>query len=169
MYRVKQLSAFLENRKGSLAMITQLLATLIIFLMFKRFLWKPVKEILARRSQAMTDELAQAQKTREDAEVYLDQARQEVERARDAGRQIVTDARVEADELREATLRDADAKARRRLDAAEAEIAQKERAMRDELQDEVADLAIMAAERLLREKVDEERDRAFVDDFLKGR
>ena len=152
-----------------LTMITQLLATFIIFLMFKRFLWKPVKEILARRSQAMTDELAQAQKTREDAEVYLDQARQEVERARDAGRQIVTDARVEADELREATLRDADAKARRRLDAAEAEIAQKERAMRDELQDEVADLAIMAAERLLREKVDEERDRAFVDDFLKGR
>ena len=152
-----------------LTMLTQLLATLIIFLMFKKFLWKPVKQILARRTQAMNDELEQAQQTRASAQAYLDQAQQEVEKARDAGRQIVSEARAEADELREATLRDADTKARRRLDAAEAEIAQKEREMRQELQDEVADLAILATERLLREKVDEDRDRAFVADFLEGR
>ena len=152
-----------------LTMATQLLAPLLIFLMFKHFLWKPVKEILARRASAMADELDQARQTRSDAEVYLEQAKQEVENARDAGRQIVSDARAEADELRDETLREANVKARRRLEAAELEIAQKEREMRNELQDEVADLAILAAEKLLREKVDEEHDRKFVDDFLKGR
>ena len=41
--------------------------------------------------------------------------------------------------------------------------------MRAELQDEVADLALLATEALLHEKVDEKRDREFVDSFLKER
>lgn len=150
-----------------LTMATQLLATGLIFLMFKHFLWKPVKDILAKRSQAMTDELAEAHKTREEAETYLSEAKAEVDAAREQGRQIVSDAKASAEELRDATLREADATVKSRMEAAEAEIAQKEREMRDDLQDEVADLALLAAEKLLQEKATDDRDRKFVEDFLK--
>ena len=151
-----------------LTMVTQLLATFLIFLMFKRFLWKPVKEILAKRSQAMQGELDQARKVREEADIFLDEAKHEVDVARETGRRIVSDAQAEAETVRDTILQEADAKAKSRLDAAEAQIAQKEEDMRNELQDEVADLAILAAEKLLREKVDEARDREFIDNFLKG-
>ncbi|MDO5118760.1 MAG: F0F1 ATP synthase subunit B [Coriobacteriales bacterium] len=151
-----------------LTMVTQLLATFLIFLMFKRFLWKPVKEILAKRSQAMQGELDQARKVREEADIFLDEAKHEVDVARETGKRIVSDAQAEAETVRDTILQEADAKAKSRLDAAEAQIAQKEEDMRNELQDEVADLAILAAEKLLREKIDEARDREFIDNFLKG-
>lgn len=151
-----------------LTMVTQLLATFLIFLMFKRFLWKPVKEILAKRSQAMQGELDQARKVREEADIFLDEAKHEVDVARETGKRIVSDAQAEAETVRDTILQEADAKAKARLDAADAQIAQKEEDMRNELQDEVADLAILAAEKLLREKVDEARDREFIDNFLKG-
>ena len=149
-------------------MVTQLMATFLIFLMFKKFLWKSVHEMLDKRAQAMQGELESARETREEAEVYLGDAKQQVAEARETGKQIVADARVEADKLRESTLADADARAKRRIEQAEAEIAQKENQMREELQDEVADLALLAAESLLKEKVDEKTDRAYVENFLKG-
>lgn len=152
-----------------LTMVTQLLATLIIFLMFKKFLWKPVREILAKRTQAMQEELDEARQVRAEAEGYLAQAKQRTEEARETGKQIVSDARDEAERVRESIVSDAEARAKSRIESAEAEIAQKEREMREELQDEVADLALMATEALLHEKVDEQRDREFVESFLEGR
>ncbi len=152
-----------------LTMVTQLLATLLIFLMFKKFLWKPVHEILAKRAQAMQGELEDARQTRAAAENYLAQAKGKVEEAQVTSKQIVSAARDEADKLRESIVSDADARAKSRIEAAEAEIAQKEREMRAELQDEVADLALLATEALLHEKVDEKRDREFVESFLKGK
>lgn len=152
-----------------LTMVTQLLATLIIFLMFKKFLWKPVREILAKRTQAMQEELDEARQVRVEAEGYLAQAKQRTEEARETGKQIVSDARDEAERVRESIVSDAEARAKSRIASAEAEIAQKEREMREELQDEVADLALMATEALLHEKVDEQRDREFVESFLEGR
>ena len=64
-----------------LTMITQLLATLLIFLMFKKFLWKPVREILAKRSSAMQGELDTARKYSEEAKADLYRAQAEKYRA----------------------------------------------------------------------------------------
>ena len=151
-----------------LTMLTQLMATFLIFLMFKKFLWKSVHNMLDKRAKAMQSELESARETREEAETYLSDAKEQVNEARETGKQIVSDARVEADKLREETLADADARAKSRIEQAEAEIAQKEHDMREELQDEVADLALLATEALLKEKVDEKTDREFVENFLKG-
>ncbi len=153
---------------NGLTMLTQLMATFIILVMFRVFLWKPVHKILDRRSEEMQKELGWAREKNEQAEELLEQAKATEEQAQKTGRQIVRDARDEADRLREKTMSEADAKVRSRMQAAEADIAQKEKEMRAELQDEVADLAMLATEALLNEKADDRRDREFIENFLKG-
>ena len=45
-----------------LTMLTQLLSTLIIFLAVKKWLWKPIRNIIAKRSDAMQEALDKKKK-----------------------------------------------------------------------------------------------------------
>ena len=58
-----------------LTIITQLVSTLIIFLAVKKFLWKPVKNILAKRSEKMQESLDSAFKQNEEATKNLETSR----------------------------------------------------------------------------------------------
>ena len=74
-------------------MIVQLCATLIIFLCIKKWLWKPVKNILAKRADAMQASLDSAFEQNEEARVNLEASRKELNDAKESSREIIDAAR----------------------------------------------------------------------------
>lgn len=149
-----------------ITMLVQLCSTLILFLLCKKLLWKPARDILAKRRDKMNENLMSSQKLREDASVELDKAKEELEHARNRSGEIVESARKEAENLRAEIVNKANSEASAKLALADKEIEQKERDAQDRIHDEMVDVAMAAVSKLMQDKATSSDDKKAIEDFI---
>jgi F-type H+-transporting ATPase subunit b len=128
--------------------------TLILFGLSMVILWKlafpRITEALDRRQKAIEDSIDAAERIRKDADQLLEEYRERLRDAREQAEQIVQRARQTADvHERDAT---AEAQARREqlMEQTRREIEAETRRAIDEIRREVADLTVMATEKVTR-------------------
>lgn len=149
-----------------ITMLVQLCSTLVLFLLCKKLLWKPARDILAKRRDKMNENLMSSQKLREDASVELDKAKEELEHARNRSGEIVESARKEAENLRAEIVNKANSEASAKLALADKEIEQKERDVQDRIHDEMVDVAMAAVSKLMQDKATSSDDKKAIEDFI---
>lgn len=149
-----------------ITMLVQLCSTLVLFLLCKKLLWKPARDILAKRRDKMNENLMSSQKLREDASVELDKAKEELEHARNRSGEIVESARKEAENLRAEIINKANSEASAKLALADKEIEQKERDAQDRIHDEMVDVAMAAVSKLMQDKATSSDDKKAIEDFI---
>ena len=149
-----------------ITMLVQLCSTLVLFLLCKKLLWKPARDILAKRRDKMNENLMSSQKLREDASVELDKAKEELEHARNRSGEIVESARKEAENLRAEIVNKANSEASAKLALADKEIEQKERDAQDRIHDEMVDVAMSAVSKLMQDKATSSDDKKAIEDFI---
>ncbi len=149
-----------------ITMLVQLCSTLVLFLLCKKLLWKPARDILAKRRDKMNENLMSSQKLREDASVELDKAKEELEHARNRSGEIVESARKEAENLRAEIVNKANSEASAKLAMADKEIEQKERDAQDRIHDEMVDVAMAAVSKLMQDKATSSDDKKAIEDFI---
>lgn len=144
--------------------------TLIVFGVTMVLLWRlafpRITEALDRRQKDIEDSIDSAQRTREDAEKLLAEYRQRLADARSQSDEIVQRARQTAEvhereskEHAREIASEASARAARDIEAAT------QRAMQ-ELRQEVADLTVMATEKVTRKVLDDADQRRLVEEAL---
>ena len=148
-------------------MIWTLLAFLVAFLVLRRYAWPAITEALDKRQRAIEESIDTAEAARRDAAELLDeyrsrlrearaQAEEIIARARKAGevheRETVEEARAKREELLEQTRRDIEAETRRAI---------------QEIRNEVADLTVLATEKVTRKTLDEDDQKRLVEEALK--
>jgi F-type H+-transporting ATPase subunit b len=144
--------------------------TLLVFgatmLLLSRLAFPRIREALDRRQRAIEESIDTAERTRVEAEQILAEYRERLKEARTQSDAIVQRARQAADsheheakERSQEILAEAAARAQRDIDAA------MRRALQD-LRREVADLTIMATERVTRKTLDEADQRRLVEEAL---
>ena len=148
-------------------MIVQLCATLIIFLCIKKWLWKPVKNILAKRADAMQASLDSAFEQNEEARVNLEASRKELNDAKESSREIIDAARQEAVNLKNEIVSDAKRQAQAKLDQADEKIARAKADAQSDLHDEMVSVAMAAVSKLLNEKATSKDDEEAIDKYIK--
>ena len=148
-------------------MIVQLCATLIIFLCIKKWLWKPVKNILAKRADAMQASLDSAFEQNEEARVNLEASRKELNDAKESSREIIDAARQEAVNLKNEIVSDAKRQAQAKLDQADEKIARAKADAQSDLHDEMVSIAMAAVSKLLDEKATSKDDEEAIDKYIK--
>ena len=148
-------------------MIVQLCATLIIFLCIKKWLWKPVKNILAKRADAMQASLDSAFEQNEEARVNLEASRKELNDAKESSREIIDAARQEAVNLKNEIVSDAKRQAQAKLDQADEKIARAKADAQSDLHDEMVSVAMAAVSKLLDEKATSKDDEEAIDKYIR--
>ena len=153
-------------------MIVQLCATLIIFLCIKKWLWKPVKNILAKRADAMQASLDSAFEQNEEARVNLEASRKELNDAKESSREIIDAARQEAVNLKNEIVSDAKPADISKEDAialakADEKIARAKADAQSDLHDEMVSVAMAAVSKLLDEKATSKDDEEAIDKYIK--
>ena len=148
-------------------MIVQLCATLIIFLCIKKWLWKPVKNILAKRADAMQASLDSAFEQNDEARVNLEASRKELNDAKESSREIIDAARQEAVNLKNEIVSDAKRQAQAKLDQADEKIARAKADAQSDLHDEMVSVAMAAVSKLLDEKATSKDDEEAIDKYIK--
>lgn len=148
-------------------MIVQLLSTLVLFLIFKKFLWKSVKNFFAVRAERMQTDLAESENAKRLAQEDRDAAHLQLQEASKRSESIVNAAVKEAKDQKEQILSEANKEADATRKKAQEQIEADRLAMQDAMKKEMVDVAMSAAGKLIGETNAEEMDQKAIDAFIK--
>lgn len=150
---------------GGLSFWTTLTFILLLVLLTK-FAWKPILSALKQREDAIRDSLEQAEKAREEAKKILAENQSSLAKAEDESKKIIEQSRIFADNLKDQLIKESKIQAQKIIADASSEIERKKTAAFDELKNQIADIAINAAEKILRENLDAEKNKKLVDKYI---
>ncbi len=139
----------------------------VLFILWK-YAWKPISKALVTREETIAASIQRAEQALAEAKQIAadnETARREAEVE---ARHIVGQAREAAETVREEEMEKTRTEIRMMQEQAQAEIEQEKQAALNAVRTEVADLAIQAAEKILRENLDAVRNRKLVEGFIDG-
>ena len=148
-----------------LAQICNLMIQLVIF---KKFLLKPIKQVIADRKAKADSEIADAKKLREEAEAMKAEYEQNLQNARTEANQIVTSAQKTATARGEEIVGEARAQAAALKQKAEADIAQERKKAVNEVKDEIGGIAMEIASKVVEREISEKDHKDLIDEFIKN-
>lgn len=142
------------------------LAFLTLLFLLSKYAWGPITTALAERETTIETSLTRAEKALAEAkQLAADNERARREAEAEAQR-ILRDAREAAEASRTEQVEKTRQQIRQLQATAEAEIEREKQQALAELRSEVADLALLAAEKILHENLDAPRQKKIVDDFI---
>ena len=148
-----------------LAQICNLMIQLVIF---KKFLLKPIKQVIADRKAKADSEIADAQKLRTEAEAMKAEYEQSLQNARTEANQIVATAQKTATARSEEIVGEARAQAAALKQKAEADIAQERKKAVNEVKDEIGGIAMEIASKVVEREISEKDHKDLIDEFIKN-
>ncbi len=147
-------------------LLTQIAGFIIAVWILKKFAWKPMLGMLEQRRAKIRSDLDSAEKTRLDAAKVLAGYEKKL-------KEIDTEARVKIQEaIAEGNKVAIDIREQARFEAKEIISKAREELVRDiakaktELRDDMVKMAIAATEKIITEKLDDEKHRAMLNNFL---
>ncbi len=148
-----------------LAQICNLMIQLVIF---KKFLLKPIRQVIADRKAKADSEIADAQKMRTEAEAMKAEYEQNLQNARTEANQIVAAAQKTATARSEEIVGEARAQAAALKQKAEADIAQERKKAVNEVKDEIGGIAMEIASKVVEREISEKDHKDLIDEFIKN-
>ncbi len=130
-------------------MIWSIINFLVLFFLLKRFLWKPVLSIIEAREKEIAAQLEQAENAREDAVKVKEDYERRLAEAQRRAEEIIARATRKAEDLANEIKEKAQAEAAEILERAEETIRREKEEALAELRDQVADLALEVASKVL--------------------
>ena len=151
-----------------ISLVWVIINLLVLYLLLKKFLFKPVQKVTQTRRAELDDiySEAKAAQTRADMNEMKSDYEAEIADAHSQAVEITNKAKAQAGRECDLMLENARAESAKIMKEAEKSIAnEKEKAM-DDAKYQIADLAILAAAKVIKKNVGGDSDRETVDEFL---
>ena len=137
---------------------------LIFFLIIKFFLLKPVKKVMDEREKMIKDDFDSAAKTKEEAEQLKAEYEEDLKSAKDKAVEITTEAKKTAELQKNSIIDSANEQAKKIVDKAQNDASLEYDKTMAQLESEIANLALVAAEKVVRTNAS--GGKSAYDDFL---
>ena len=147
-------------------LLAQIVNFIVLFLLLRRFLYPPLVKMLDERKQSIANGLAAADVARKEAEEERAKLMAQITTERAEAQQRVASASAQAERVKADILADARREAEViKARAVEEAGAEKQRILA-EAQKQIAELTLLATERVVRRGLDEKTQRLLIEDFL---
>ena len=147
-------------------MIWTLIAFGIALFLLQRLAFPRIGEALDKRRRAIEDSIEAAERTRHEADSLLEEYRARLREAREQADDIVTRARRAAERLQEEQLVQAKETREELMERTRRDIEAETRRALEEIRAEVANLTVIATEKLARKSLDDDDHRRLVEEAL---
>ena len=147
-------------------MIWTLLVFGISLYILKKVVFPRIQEALDKRQHAIEESIDVAERTRVEADELLAEYRERLAQAREQAEEIVARARKAADASESAALEEGKAKREEMLEQTKREIQAETRRAIQDIRNEVADLTILATEKVTRKSLTDDDQRRLVEEAL---
>ncbi|MGZ4196951.1 MAG: F0F1 ATP synthase subunit B [Solirubrobacteraceae bacterium] len=156
---------FLITPNVGLMVWTLLLFGISMYVLYK-LAFPRISEALDRRQKAIEESIDAADRTRKQADEILQEYRERLREARAQADEIIDRARKAADAHEARAKEEAQANRQQQMEQTRRDIEVETRRAIDEIRREVADLTVMATEKLTRKSLTEEDQRRLLEDAL---
>ncbi|MBR4345288.1 MAG: F0F1 ATP synthase subunit B [Lachnospiraceae bacterium] len=147
-------------------LIAQICNLFIQVLLIKKFLFKPVREILAKRQAKADADIREAAEAKEAAAAIKSEYEQNMLEAKEKANELLAAAQKNAAEKSDQMIKDASAQAAAIKQKAESDIAQERRKAVNELKDEIGDMAMEIAGKVIEREISEKDHQKLIDEFI---
>jgi F-type H+-transporting ATPase subunit b len=145
-----------------------LLNTLTVIFVGTKFLFKPIMKMIQERQKEIDDLYADANKAKESAETMQTEYEARLGEAQAASERIVKEAVSRGQAREEEIIRQANAEASAIMDKAAADIAMEKKKAINDAKDEISDLALAIAGKVVGRELNADDQSQLVDDFING-
>ena len=148
--------------------IAQICNLFIQILLIKKFLFKPIRNIIAKRKELADAEIKDATKAKEEAEAVKAEYEQNMKEARDKASEILTSAQKTANAQSEEIIKNAEEQAVQIKAKAEKDIALEKRKAVNEIKDEIGGMAMEIAGKVIEREISAEDHEKLIDEFIEN-
>ena len=122
---------------------------IVAYIVIKKFVYKPISNIIRNREELIKNQVEEANKSNEEAKAYAATSKQAIDDARVQASSIIDEAKESANKQSAVIIAKANEDASDILNRAEEEAKRMKKAALDEMKDEISDLAVVIASRVL--------------------
>lgn len=149
-------------------MLFFILSFVILMILIKHFAWGPVTKMMQDRADKVANDIDSAETARQEAEKLAGERREALQSSRQEASTIVTDAKAVGNKQRDAIVSDAQASAAALKQSATAEIEQERQDALAGVQNDVADLSVQIAAKIIQKELKIEDQKALIDSYIEG-
>jgi F-type H+-transporting ATPase subunit b len=146
--------------------IWTIITFVLLILVLSKVAWKPLLQALHNRENGIREALRQAEEARKEAATVLAENRQAIAMANEETARLLREGRELAEQMKSDIVARAHESAKHAVEQAKDEIQRERDAALVQLRNQVADLAIKVAEKILDESLDTARQKKIVDKVL---
>jgi len=139
---------------------------IILFLVLKRFLYKPVKKMLQKREDEVKKEYEEAAVLKNEGEQLKTEYEQSLLQAKDQAGEIISNAVKKAAIYTDETEKQAKQKAADIIKKAEQEMESERNTAANQMKDEITNLSVLMAKKMLKREITDEDQSRFIDEFI---
>lgn len=139
---------------------------LILFILLRIFLFKPINKMLDDRTQSIQKDIDDAERAKKEAEELRQQYEDSISNAKEEAGKILRQAHDDAENERAAIIRKSHEEADEIVNSASETIENERKRVLQQAHTQIADLAIEAASKVISANLDDEKNRKLVDEFL---
>ena len=147
--------------------IFYLINFLILVGVLTKFLYKPFLNVMETRKQSIKDALDNAELTNRRADEKMQNYNKRIARAEEEGRDIIKEAKIKADAQARQIIEDAQTEAGEIMSKAERTIEREREKAMEEMRQEIAALALLAAEKIVEHEIQRVGQEAIVDEVIR--
>jgi F-type H+-transporting ATPase subunit b len=139
---------------------------LLLLFLLSKILYKPIVKILDERAERVRESMERAEQIRAQSERDEQERLAQMDEARRQVQAMLTQATSMAEQVKAEARQAAQDEARRIVERAQTEATAERNQAMSELRQQVAELSILAAERVVRANLDSQSNRRIVEEFL---
>lgn len=147
--------------------IGQLISFILLFGLITLFGYKPIRQVLSERAKRIKEGLEHAEKMKKDYEHAQLDVEKRIGEAREQGEKLIEQARAIGEKIKEESREEARAEAQVIIEQTRREMQLTQDKMVENLRREFADLAVLAAEKVIHESLSGEQHRHLLEETLK--
>ncbi|WP_279160955.1 F0F1 ATP synthase subunit B [Thomasclavelia cocleata] len=146
--------------------IIQLLSTGVLLLVFKKYLWVPVQNYFAKRAEFIEGTVNEAKDMNEKARKLMEESEEQARQAAVQYREIVNLAKEDALKTKATIQEQANQEYKAKLDQARREIEAEKVQAKAAMKQEIVEVAIDVASKVMNKEMDTKTNKALVEDFV---
>ena len=147
--------------------VFQIVNTFLVFFLLKKLLFKPVLGIIEAREKDIQDSLAQGELAKNEGIALKSEYEEKITRAKNEGQEIIKQATLRAEQKSEEIISGAKNEATQIKEKATKDIEQERQKVMNEIKDNISDIALLAASKVIEKDIDSKKHKELIDNFIK--
>ena len=149
-------------------MLFYIVSFIILMLLVKHYAWKPVTDMMNKRATKISDDIDNAEKSRAEAEKLAAQRHTDLQNSHQEAAKIISTAKKTGEAQRDQIVTDAQKDAQVVKEQAQKDAEQARRDALKGAQNDVANLSIEIASKLIHKELNADDQKALIDSYIEG-